>query len=74
MTILTIAHGTYNNFDKFKRTFISIIKNLNNFPEVELLIIDDSDNDVTFNFIKNYKNKQIRYFKEQKKKYRSCLH
>ena len=67
MTILTIAHGTYNNFDKFKKTFISIIKNLNKFPEVELLIIDDSDNDITFKFIKNYKNKQIRYFKEQKK-------
>tara|TARA_B110000503_G_scaffold23182_1_gene36095 strand:- start:8708 stop:10618 length:1911 start_codon:yes stop_codon:yes gene_type:complete len=67
MTLLTIAHGTYNNFDRFEKTFNSIIKKLGDYPNIEFLILDDSDNDVSEIFVKKNQSSQIKYIKGVKK-------
>ena len=67
MTLLTIAHGTYNNFDRFEKTFKSITKKLGNYPNVEFLILDDSDDNVSEIFVKKNKSSQIKYIKGIKK-------
>ena len=64
---LTIAHGTYENFDKFKITFKSILSELKANKNVQLLILDDSVSDKTQNFIKKYNFKNLKYIKVKKK-------
>ena len=63
---LTIAHGTYENFDKFKITFKSILSELKANKNVQLLILDDSVSDKTQNFIKKYNFKNLKYIKGKK--------
>ncbi len=66
MPILTIAHGTYNNFNRFKKTFFNILNQLDKHPEVEFLILDDSQDESSKKLVNKYKHKQIKYIKGTK--------
>ena len=66
MPILTIAHGTYNNFKRFKKTFLNILNQLDKHPEVEFLILDDSQDESSKKLVNKYKHKQIKYIKGTK--------
>ena len=52
---LTIAHGTYENDEKFEQTLLSIIPQIKNNKSVQFLILDDSTSDKTFKIVKKYK-------------------
>ena len=69
--ILSICLATYNQPDKVKRFFESIIPQLNSEinQQIEIVVRDDSANSETENLIKNYFKKtpvSIRYFKGKK--------
>ena len=64
---LTIAHGTYENLEKFKKTFLSIIPQLKIHKNVQLLILDDSISNQTKDFVSEFKLKNVKYVKGTKK-------
>ncbi len=64
---LTIAHGTYENSEKFKATLESILPQLKLFSNVQLLILDDSVTNKTENIIKKNNLKNIKYVRGRKR-------
>ncbi len=65
MKEITVVICTRNRYENLKECINSILKNDENLYEI--LIVDQSTDDKTENFVKNLKNKNIRYIKTDTK-------
>lgn len=63
--LLTIAIPTYNQPNEIKRTLGSLKDQLNS-NKIEILILDDSNNDLTEKEIKKFEFKNLRYYRGKK--------
>ena len=66
MTLLTIAHATYNNHEKFLKTANSIVDQIKGLDNVEFLVLDDSTNNFSKKQVEQNFINEVTYFKKSK--------
>ena len=62
--VLSIIICTYNRVDFLEKCINSILNQINDYSEIEIVIIDNNSNDNTRKFIESFKKENIKYFLE----------